>query len=180
MTARLFLRTAAAADAPVIAALHARSWRSAYRGIFADAYLDGPIEAERLALWRGRMAAPKRGQEVVLAEAGGEAVGFACCFADSDPRWGSLVDNLHAAPDRRGMGIGHALMREIARHLDEVAPARPVHLLCLEGNAPAMRFYGRIGGTIAEREEKREPDGTLCAALRFTWRSPAALASLVR
>ena len=41
-------------DANAIAAVHAESWRTAYRGILSDAYLDGPIDAERRRLWRAR------------------------------------------------------------------------------------------------------------------------------
>jgi len=36
-------------DAEVVAALHAASWRDAYRGILTDAYLDGDILGERNA-----------------------------------------------------------------------------------------------------------------------------------
>ena len=35
-------------DAPAIAALHSESWRSAYRGLVPDAFLDGPVIDERL------------------------------------------------------------------------------------------------------------------------------------
>ncbi len=168
-------RHAELADAPAVAALHAASWRTAYRGIFTDIYLDGPVEAERLAHWRCPMSTPEPRRVVVLAEHDGRLAGFACGFADHDARWGSLIDNLHAAPDSKGQGIGRALMREIGRHLAATAPARPVHLTCLDGNTRALRFYRSIGGTAADREVKREPDGTLCSATRYAWGSPSAL-----
>ena len=39
------LRQAEASDADVIARLHAASWREHYRGMLADAYLDGDLVA---------------------------------------------------------------------------------------------------------------------------------------
>lgn len=173
----LALRDAGPADAEAVAALHAASWRAAYRGILSDDYLDGPIGSERLALWRGRLAEPGPGQMVVLAEAGSELAGFACCSLDHDPRWGTLVDNLHAAPERRGQGIGRALLREVARRLSAAAPGRPVHLWCIDDNRPAAAFYARVGGVPAGGELKSRPGGTVNAVTRFTWPTPEALAA---
>ena len=45
------------AIAKQIAALHAASWKAAYRGLFADSYLDGDVEYERLRHWRQRIEA---------------------------------------------------------------------------------------------------------------------------
>ena len=177
MRAPLALRDAGRADAPAVAALHAASWRTAYRGILADAYLDGPVDADRLELWHGRLAAPSPRRITLLAEADGALAGFACCFVDEDPRWGSLIDNLHAAPDRRGRGIGRALLREAAVRLEERAPDRPVHLWCLDDNAPAMAFHRRVGGTAADRDVTPERGGTTNAVTRVVWPSPEALAA---
>ena len=41
------IRPAAAGDVEAIAARHAESWRSSYRGTFSDPYLDGEVPAER-------------------------------------------------------------------------------------------------------------------------------------
>ena len=177
MTAALALREAGTADAPAVAALHAASWRTAYRGILADAYLDGPVDADRLDLWRERLAAPSPRRITLLAEAAGALVGFACCVVDEDPRWGSLIDNLHAAPESRGRGIGRALLRGAAFRLGRAAPGRPVHLWCLDDNAPAMGFYRRVGGTAADRDMTPERGGTTNAVTRIVWPSPGALAA---
>jgi hypothetical protein len=46
------IRIAEPRDTNAIAELHAASWRSAYRGMFADAYLDGDVVQERRQCWR--------------------------------------------------------------------------------------------------------------------------------
>lgn len=171
------LRVATVDDAERVAALHAISWRSAYRGSFSDAYLDGPVEAERRSFWRERFEHPRAGFWTVLAEeADGVLQGFLCLLADHDPHWGTLIDNLHARPDRKGRGLGRALMRAAADHLIHALPRRPVHLDVLECNEPAQAFYRRLGGVRGDRFVTETSDGGRQSVFRFAWPSPAALA----
>jgi len=80
------LRSATAADAPAIAALHAASWRYTYRGTMSDEYLAGDVVSERLAVWTGRLNAPSPRQYVVIAESNDRVVGFACAYACEHPQ----------------------------------------------------------------------------------------------
>src|SRR5262245_23185270 len=97
------LRPAGPHDADHVAPLHADSWRRHYRGAYADAFLDGDVVADRRTVWSARLANPA-GSETVLAEADGGLLGFVHVVFDDDPRWGSLVDNLHVVHDRRHGG----------------------------------------------------------------------------
>ncbi|WP_298190579.1 GNAT family N-acetyltransferase [Novosphingobium sp.] len=143
------IRPADAADAGRIAALHCESWRDAYAQVLDPAFLAGPIEADRRALWAERLGAPAPAQGVLLAETPGhETAGFICFFRDNDPRWGTLIDNLHVDPALRGRGIGERLIRAAVATF---APDRPFHLWVFEANAAGVRFYLRLGGTIVER-----------------------------
>src|SRR5689334_8702388 len=49
------IRPATEADAATVAAIHVASWRDAYADILTADYLNGPIEADRLALWSQRL-----------------------------------------------------------------------------------------------------------------------------
>src|SRR6202035_6061718 len=72
-------------DYPRIAHLHALSWRSAYRGIVSEEYLENQVFEERLAVWKARIGdgvAP--GQSGILACAGIELLGFAWVRLDAD------------------------------------------------------------------------------------------------
>ena len=171
------IRPATPADADRVAALHAASWRAAYRGILAAAFLDGPVEADRRSLWRERLADAAADQILLVAETdGGALAGFVCCLTDRDPRWGSSIHNLHADPAGRGRGTGRRLMRALSDELGRPAPTRPVHLFCLAANRPAQRFYERIGGRIGDRQHLPEPDGNVYPCLLYAWASPAHLA----
>ena len=64
----MHFRNGTPADADAIAALHTASWRSAYADLMPAAYPNGPLEAEHLAKWRARAAAPSPGRLLLLAE----------------------------------------------------------------------------------------------------------------
>jgi hypothetical protein len=103
------IRRAAGADWRAVAGLHAASWRSAYRGIYPDAFLDEEVVEDRRNFWRKALAEMNGDRGAVfLAELGAPA-GFACVRRDNDPS-GPLLDNLHVLPDRKGLGIGRSLL----------------------------------------------------------------------
>ena len=169
------LRPSGPDDAPAIAALHARSWRATYRGAFSDAYLDGPIEAERRAFWHERLR-PVRADmlTLLLEDAAATPLGFVCGFLHDDARWGTLIDNLHVDPALKGRGRGRALMRGFGEALRGLAADGPVHLFVLAGNDAAAAFYTRLGGRGVERMMKTEPDGSILPVDRIAWDSLAA------
>jgi ribosomal protein S18 acetylase RimI-like enzyme len=95
----IILRPAVAGDAPAVAAIHAQSWRATYRGTLRDAYLDGDLTAERLALWRARLAVPDGGAVGTIAEAARAPAGA----GDGD-----LDAADHGAVDAAGDAAAHA------------------------------------------------------------------------
>jgi GNAT superfamily N-acetyltransferase len=161
---------ASASDAAAIAALHAESWRSAYRGLYRDEFLDGPVFEERLWFWTERMAEPHpERRHVLLATAAGEHVGFACVLLDDDPAWSPLLDNLHVKPAYTGQGIGARLLTESREWVARAAPGQPLHLWVMEGNTAARRFYDRQGGTVAERSVVEHGPGTGQRVYRYVF-----------
>ena len=162
-------RIAVAADVPAIARLHAESWRVAYRGMLQDDYLDRTIYAERQALWEERFLSSPANQYVVVAETAGSVTGFACVYGDEDATWGSFLDNLHVEPDQKRKGVGTVLMAKVAAWSLKSWPAAGMYLWVLESNTPAMRFYERLGGTVAGEGVWTPPDGGEYRKLRYVW-----------
>ncbi len=178
----VLVRDATVGDADGIATLHADSWRLHYRGAFSDAFLDGDVLADRLAVWSARMARPPAGCTVVAVEATtGAIVGFAHAVFDEDPDWGTLVDNLHVGHRAKRRGIGSVLMAETARRVLRHDPAGRLYLWVLEQNVDAQRFYRALGGSIVERRPAVGPGGVpgrlvgTPVALRCAWRDPSRL-----
>jgi GNAT superfamily N-acetyltransferase len=157
-------------DASAIAALHAESWRTAYRGFLPDEFLDGPLTADRMRLWAVRMPAPDPHRRLVLkAVSNGALVGFACVLLDAEPAWGALLDNLHVKPMLRGHGIGTRLFDESREWVAHAAPGQRLHLTVIEANVDARRFYDRQGGLVVDRQIVEVVPGTRLPVLRYVW-----------
>jgi GNAT superfamily N-acetyltransferase len=171
------LRPGTIADISAIADLHARSWRKTYRGLFSDAFLDGPVFAEREAMWTKRLNGWDTARNVVLlSENGGRLEGFASVMLDTEPAWGARLDNLHVDPDGKGRGTGRLLMRAAATWVLAENKAPMLHLMVFEGNVPAREFYDAMRGERVERREATVEDGTRLFELRYVWRDLNALA----
>ena len=166
----LELRPARPDDAEAIADLHAASWRSAYRGLFADAYLDGDAVAERRRTWAERLGQPAPDQGVFVALEDGACVGFICIYRDREPAWGPLLDNLHVRPDRKGHGLGQRLIAQGLAWLD--GRYDRWHLWVLEGNTPTRRVYEHLGWKPVERAIHHAPDGTEYPSWRYVQTLP--------
>ena len=173
----LRLRPMQTGDADAVAALHAASWRSAYRGVFSDAYLDHEVDTERRTAWRARLGADTASTDwgLVAEDATGRLLGFAWVQPDHDPTWGDYIDNLHVAPDLKGGGIGRRLMQGVAERLQRDGSTRPLYLWVLNVNTAARAFYERLGAEVTDRQLSDPLGGRQHPIWRCVWRQPATL-----
>lgn len=184
----MHFRRAEADDATRIADLHTRSWRSAYRGLLPDAYLDGPLLEERLTHWSAKLPKAQADDFVLIAEQGNNPLGFITVWCHpaskaDDPYGnypGAFVDNLHVHPDTRGQGLGRQLLLKSLEHVQSLADCAPsLWLWVLAKNAPALGFYHALGGTIAET--MTEPFGGISVEThRVIWTDLEALRAACR
>ena len=172
----LHIRDAGIDDAATVADIHCASWRSAYAGILEQSFLNGPIEADRSALWHGRLANPRAEQIAVIAEeAPAQPIGFLCAFGGVDQHWGSLIDNIHVLPSHRGQGSGARIMQNVATRLASLHPGRGIHLWVFEANQAGLHFYERLGGTVVEQDTSPIPAAKGAVVLRLYWPDPHRL-----
>src|ERR1700720_1613012 len=101
----LSFRLGGPSDATAIAALHADSWRRHYRGAYSDAFLDGDVTADRLAVWTDRLGRGDLRSCTLLAEDESGLIGFAHTVFDDDPTWGALLDNMHVPHSHKRQGL---------------------------------------------------------------------------
>ena len=142
----MIIRPAIESDKSAIAAVHAASWREAYRGILPAAYLDNDVGDDLATQWRDRVIAA---DDVVLVLEDPDIVGFIAVWCDPD----AFIDNLHVLPERRSGGLGQQLMARAAFELIE-RDHSSAHLWVLKDNRRARAFYGRLGGQEVETKTK--------------------------
>ena len=178
---RLLFRLADAADAEAIATLHAENWRRHYRGAYSDAFLDGEVAADRLAVWKERLREPDGVACTILAEDAGALVGFAHTVFEHDPTWGSLLDNLHVLYGHSRRGVGSRLLAESALAAIDRSATDGLYLWVLEDNTDAQAFYHARRGRRVEKARAVPPGGIpdrlngSPLKLRYAWPDPLVL-----
>jgi GNAT superfamily N-acetyltransferase len=156
-------RLASPGDADALANLHAESWRRHYRGAYSDAFLDGDVLADRLALWSERLREPNPSSCTILAE-DRSLVGFAHTVFEDDPTWGALLDNMHVVHGRKRRGIGSRLLGLTAAAVIERGKGTGLYLWVLEQNVDARAFYEASGGSCVGRDLVSAPGGSRAAS----------------
>ena len=132
------IRTATAADVPTIARLVrmlADYERLAHEVVFDEAEVTK------------HLFGPRPAAEVVLAEEGGAAVGFALFFHNFSTflgKPGLYLEDLFVLPEHRGGGHGKALLVHLARLAVERGCGR-FEWSVLDWNDPAIGFYRKLG-----------------------------------
>ena len=163
-------------DADCIASLHAESWRRHYRGAYLDAYLDGDVVSDRQEVWRGRLAQPRGSQFTVIARQANELLGFAHTILDEDPRWGSLLENLHVQerPEENGDRFTPAVRGR--QETPSTSAKGSLHLWVLDQNTTAQAFYDARGGTRVETQLRGPfPGGGRALGHRYYWTNSTRL-----
>lgn len=175
-------RLAELSDAGAVAALHADSWRRHYRGVYSDAFLDGDVGTDRLAVWSDRLGRRDPGSCTILAEDESGLIGFAHTVFDEDPTWGALLDNIHVAHTRQRRGVGSGLLARIAEGVASRPHRTGLYLWVNEQNVAAQAFYEGHGARRVERAMSVPPGGDPSRLkgsphkLRYAWSDPSALA----
>jgi ribosomal-protein-alanine N-acetyltransferase len=126
----------------------------------ADAATLGAIEAEvfpdpwSIEAFRSSIRAPAT--RVLVAEAGGEILGYAVLFVAADE---AEVANIAVAPEARGRGVGRRLLDAMLTHAAE-AGAHTAYLEVRVSNAVAQRLYERAGFAVVGRRRRyyQHPD----------------------
>ena len=142
------IRTALPSDANAIAHVHIRSWQAAYRDLMPADYLHslGATLARREAFWSRSIESGE--SNVVVAEAGGQVVGWICIGAgrDEDAVVGESgeVMALYVLAEHWHAGVGLALWQAGVQQLRAQGFQR-LTLWVLAGNERAIRFYRRAG-----------------------------------
>ena len=174
------IRAATGADASAIAAVHVASWRETYAGLMPETMLKGLSVSDRTARWARILGQAERleGPGVLVAEHGGDLVGFASSGSQRDPNliardFTGEITAIYVLQDMQGRGAGRRLMAAIVEGLQR-GGYDAASLWVLRENLRALRFYERLGGAIiGEKQDHR--DAVTFTEIAYGWRDLSKL-----
>lgn len=155
-----YFRAAVPGDGDLIARLKKAAWETTYRGIYPDELIDGfdPVDRSRRA--EAMIESPEMLNYVI--ECGGEPAGFVHLKNGSEV----YLTALYLLKEYRGTGVGSAVFGAI-RRLCRERGISSFTCHCNAHNAPALAFYGRMGGVEISRSVGHENRGEDQIELRF-------------
>lgn len=159
------IREAVLEDADGIARVHVDSWRTTYKGIISDSYLDSLSYEQRAENWRRGI-----GHNILLIaeDANGNIVGFATGGKERTSNYdvdGELYA-IYLLQEVQGQRIGSELMKAITELLKEQGYSSML-VWVLEDN-PSKNFYEAHGGERVA-EEMIEIGGKEFKEIAYAW-----------
>lgn len=127
-------------DNQAIASIYAKSWKSAYRGILPQEYLDN-VNSQK---WMNIFEDTSR--QMFLAIQNETIIGVITCSKARDDRWfdwGEIV-SIYLLPDYYHHGIGTKLLQVALQELINQG-YKQIYLWVLEENQSAIAFYKKNG-----------------------------------
>lgn len=146
------IRRASDGDAEGIAKVHVDSWRTTYKNIIPDEFLQNLSYVQRTELWKRNIS--KDGNFVFVAvKENGEIVGFADCGKrehNSNENAGDLT-SIYLLEEQQGKGIGKQLMKRVFQQLRELS-CNKIFVEVLDDNKTRF-FYEHYGAKFLRKEE---------------------------
>jgi len=147
------IRKAEPKDANTLGQLQVTSWRSAFRNIASDKYLDAMISTEKQAEDWKQITADHQ-QVVLIIEENESAIGYVWARPEDDPvvDWDAELMSIHVLPEHKHQGLGRKLFAAAASQLKEQG-CQSVYLWVLVENLPARKFYETLGGQYVGKHQ---------------------------
>jgi GNAT superfamily N-acetyltransferase len=151
------------------------SWRTTYRGMIPDAYLDGMQIEASIALWDRVLTAGPNTTSVFVADQAAEVVGFACGTRLKEPKHGfdAELAAVYLRRDFQRAGLGRRLVGAV---IDAQRAHAATGLLTwvIAGNKGARAFYEGLGGELVV-EQPFQWDGMDLVEAGYGWRDLCTL-----
>ena len=162
------VRPATLDDSPAIARVHVASWRSTYRTILPDDFLESLTDAGYADRWRRLIG--EGSSLVYVAEDDGAVVGFASGGREraEEPGYTGELHAIYVLDAFQHRGHGRGLVKAMVDGLREMG-LEDMIVWVLKDNQPARRFYERLGGTYVRTQPITIGSATL-EEVSYGWR----------
>ncbi|MBR6115064.1 MAG: GNAT family N-acetyltransferase [Oscillospiraceae bacterium] len=152
-------------DRKAISRIYEESWRSAYRGIIPQDYLDAIPEGR----WAGSADIP--GWHTMVCVENGAFIGtssFCRSRFDRYPDAGEVI-SIYLLPEYTGRGYGGELLNAVLGELHRQG-FKDVFLWVLEENTRARRFYEKNGFSCTDEYLDARIGGKALREVRYAYR----------
>jgi GNAT superfamily N-acetyltransferase len=162
------VREAETGDAAAIANVHVASWRTTYRGLLPDEFLESLSQEHYTERWRRTLGDPA--SRVYVAEKAEGVIGFAFGGRERAGETGYRGElyAIYVLQEAQRHGHGRRLVEAVVGGLRELELPDMI-VWVLRENAPARRFYERLGGVYV-REQPITIDSTMLTEVSYGWR----------
>jgi len=163
------VRPAEIGDAAAIAHVHVATWRTAYPGLLPDDFLESLSEAQYEERWARSLGDDSA--RVYVAEDAGEVVAFASAGREraGERGYAGELYAIYVLQEAQHRGHGRRLVRAAVGGLRELRLPDMI-VWVLRENAPARRFYERLGGVYV-RSQPITIGTSLLQEVAYGWRS---------
>lgn len=163
----MIIKLASIDDAFIISHIHALSWKSVYKGILPQQYLDD-IQDDS---WVNVIQDWMKYNVITVQIAYDNDVPMGCIAYgrsrdDGLPHWGEIV-SLYFIPDYMGKGYGNKLMDKALFDMLQQG-FKNVYLWVLEDNIRAQKFYEKNGFICSEEKNVIDISGQPFINIRYT------------
>ena len=163
------IRKARLKDAEGIAKVHVDSWRTTYKGIIPDDYLNSLSYEQRTELWKNNIG--NKGNYVLVAENTEEQViGFTDAWKrDNNDEENSIdLTSIYLLENYQGMGVGKQLLKTLFEHFNQEGYDK-VYVEVLEENNTRF-FYEYYGANLVKTVETHIAGAVLKESI-YQWES---------
>ena len=134
-------------DIPQVASIKINGWKTAYRGIVDDSFLDSFNLDKVIEKYYTNYTQNK----FVVAEYNGEVVGFCrysyMVFSPDGEGFDCELTALYVKPELKGNGIGKTIINNDKKDMLNNGKTKMI-LWCLKDNFPSRKFYEKMGGQV--------------------------------
>ena len=166
----MILRAATPDDLSEVSRVYVQAWRETYRGLAPDAFTDGLTEEAAAGIFRESLKSDSFAYFLKVALVDGKIVGFADGGRErSHPEQGlGEIYGLYLLKEFHHGGIGRTLFRTAVQCLLDAGIDSMV-VWALE-RSPSQKFYGSVGGRLAEGVKHLAVSGQKLTLVRYEWK----------
>jgi len=141
-------------DAKSISDIRINGWKSAYRGIMKDEYLNNiDYEVGRNRFYE-RLSNINYNEKIIVYEDENKTIlGFAVFINLLDQKYDCELQGLYIEPNNKGKGIGSQLMNYVINYFKN-NNKKSMIIYCLKENYASRKFYEKHNGILSEEEDK--------------------------